>query len=125
MKETNVRNLLALIGLLVVGGAVLGWYMGWYTLSFNKSDDGTLQIKTDVDTKKVTDDTSNAFKNIATVVNNQAEKGADGKTPNTTPGTTPGPVNPSQGSAINPLAPTTPQSPTQPTREPIRLFPPR
>src|SRR5438046_142610 len=57
-KETHMRNLLALIGLLVVGFAGVGWYMGWYKLSFARTTDGNLEIKTDVDTKKVGQDTS-------------------------------------------------------------------
>src|SRR5262245_47598558 len=46
MKELNVRNLLALIGLLVVGGGGAGWYLGWYKLSVTRESDGNLQIKT-------------------------------------------------------------------------------
>ena len=129
-----MRNLLALIGLLVVGGAGLGWYMGWYKLSFTKGNDGTLQIKTDVDTKKVSDDSATFFKNAATVVGSQLEKSAqEAKTsaPSGAPGGTPGPVVPAGGtpSAPNtptaPVPPTVPVAPSNPTPGPITLFPPK
>ena len=48
-----MRNLLALFGLLIIGFVGIGWYMGWYKLSVSKSSDGNLEIKTNVDTKKV------------------------------------------------------------------------
>src|SRR5262245_1157615 len=43
--ECVMRNLLALVGLLVVGFAIVGWYCGWYTVSINREPDGNLNIK--------------------------------------------------------------------------------
>src|SRR4051794_8857706 len=53
-----MRNLLALIGLVVVGFGGIGWYLGWYHLSVAKGPEGTVEIKVDVDSKKVADDAS-------------------------------------------------------------------
>src|SRR6185312_1068406 len=94
-KETDMRNLLALVGIVVIGFAGLGWYMGWYKLSFTRSSDGNLEIKTDVDTKKVGTDSSEALKNLGHAIGNQAEKAAQdakGTAPAGTPVGTPGPV---------------------------------
>ena len=129
-----MRNLLALFGLLVIGFAGTGWYMGWYKLSYSRNTDGNIQIKTDLDTKKVESDSSNWFKNAATVVGTQAEKAAqDAKTnaPEGAPGATPGPGGSSPSSPFNPLtpppqtAPVAPQGPFAPDRGPIQLLPPK
>jgi hypothetical protein len=132
-----VRNLLALIGLLVVGVGGLGWYMGWYKLSFTRTSDGNIEIKTDVDTKKVTTDGSNLLKNISSTVENkanQAAKDASAAPPAGTPGATPGPVAPAQGSSLNPLAPAPaavvpavppPEIPAPPPGGAIQLIPPK
>jgi hypothetical protein len=132
-KENHMRNLLALFGLLVIGFAGAGWYMGWYKLSFSRSTDGNLEIKTNVDTKKVGSDINNA----ASAVGNQAEKAAQDANTNPpvgAPGSTPGPVTPPQNSPFNPLAPTPPNTPTAPVapqgpfaphQGPIQLLPPK
>ena len=127
-----MRNLLALFGLLVIGFAGTGWYMGWYKLSYSRNTDGNIQIKTDLDTKKVESDSSNWFKNAATVVGTQAEKAAqDAKTNNTPAGApvaTPGPGGSPSGAPFNPPAPTAPvapQGPFAPDRGPIQLLPPK
>jgi hypothetical protein len=127
MKESNVRNLLALIGLLVVGGGGAGWYLGWYKLSVTRESDGNLQIKTDVDTTKVNKDATSIFKNVSQAVESQANKAtSDAQTspPNGTPGATPGPVTPPQTPTVEPidphgpLPPVPPESPKPPTRTP-------
>lgn len=130
-----MRNLLALIGLLVVGFAGLGWYLGWYQLSFSRTSEGNLEIKTNVDTKKVGQDTSDAVKNATSVIGEHIGKAAqDAKTtaPTTAPGTTPGPVTPPQSPVSNQGAPTLPTIPIAPDtpkeagpKGPIPLFPPK
>jgi hypothetical protein len=119
-----MRNILALIGLVVVGFGVGGWYLGWYKLSVAKSTDGNLQIKTDVDTKKVGTDSTEFMKNVGSAIGTQVDKaGQDARTapPAGTPGSTPGPVN-SQGTDINPMTPMTgtpiPTIPTIPSATP-------
>ena len=85
-----MRNILALIGLLVVGFAGVGWYCGWYTLSVKKNTDGKLQIQTEVNTNKVSDDTSGFFNTVGKVIGEQGQKGGQ---PTTTPVNTPGPAS--------------------------------
>lgn len=84
-----MRNLLALVGLLVVGFGLVGWYCGWYKLSVNKGQDGNVQIKTEVDTKKVTDDSSAFFQKVGQVIGEQGKKGEQ---PVAAPVNTPGPA---------------------------------
>ena len=120
-----MRNLLALIGLLVIGAAGAGWYLGWYKLSVTRSSDGNLEIKTDVDTKKVGQDTSDAVKNVGAAIGEHVGKAAqDANTlaPGTPAGATPGPVTPPQNSALNPLtsAPDVPSMPPAPPGRPAR-----
>lgn len=88
-----MKNLLALIGALVVGFAVAGWYLGWYKLGITKTSDGNLHVETNVNTKKVVDDSGDALKKAGAFVGDHLEKTAQdaksGQQP--TPGTTPGP----------------------------------
>src|SRR5438067_7434707 len=45
-RETDpMRNLLALIGALVVGVGGLGWYLGWYKVQVGKAPDGNVRIE--------------------------------------------------------------------------------
>lgn len=132
-----MRNLLALIGLLVLGFVGIGWYMGWYKLSFSRTTDGNLEIKTNVDTKKVGADSSDALNKLGTVIGNQAEKAAqDAKNAlPPLPAGTPGPVALPQGGANSPNTPITipvaPDAPAPfvgppaPLRGPIQLVPPK
>jgi hypothetical protein len=69
-----MRNLLALIGLLVVAFAVIGWYCGWYTISVNREPDGNLHIKTTVDTDKASAETSAFFKKVGEMVGERGER---------------------------------------------------
>ena len=72
-----MRNLLSLFGLLVIGFAGIGWYMGWYKLSVTRGTDGNLEIKTDVDTKKVeTDSTDARSRTSGTAIGSHVEKAA-------------------------------------------------
>lgn len=130
-----MRNVLALIGLLVIGFIGLGWYMEWYKLSVTRGSDGNLQITTNVDTNKVGADSSEFFKNAATVIGSHAEKAAkDAKTsvPPGAPGVTPGPLVPPIPSV--PVTPVTtdvpsavsiPIAPPQRPTGPIQLIPPK
>ena len=69
-----MRNLLALVGLLVVVFAAVGWYCGWYKISVNREPDGNLQIKTNVDTDKVVNDSSAFFEKVGQLVGERGEK---------------------------------------------------
>lgn len=87
-----MRNLLALIGALVIGFAVVGWYLNWYELGVTKAQDGNLRVETNLNTQKVVDDSGAAIKKAGTLVGNQIEQSKNGEQP--TPGTTPGPQDP-------------------------------
>ena len=76
-----MRNLLALIGLLVVVFVVVGWYCGWYTISVNREPDGNLQIKTNVNTEKVSSDSSAFFEKVGELVGERGERGSQPATP--------------------------------------------
>jgi hypothetical protein len=128
-----MRNILALIGLVVVILAIAGWYLGWYKLSYTTTPDGTLKIQTDVDTKKVGSDSSEIFKNVGSAISSQADKAAqDART--SPPASMPGPISAHNGSDINPMTPMTPvptipsiPAPVPPPRNPgtIPLIAPR
>jgi hypothetical protein len=95
-----MRNLLALIGLLVVGFAGIGWYCEWYTLSVSKGTKGKPEIKTTVDPDKVADDSAAFFKRMGQLVGEKMQQSdTKGGQPTTAPGTTPGPVAPSKGNS--------------------------
>ena len=84
-----MRNLLALIGAVVVGFAVIGWYLGWYELGVTRTNEGTLRVETNLNTQKVVDDSGAAIKKAGDLVGKNLDKSQDVKQP--TPGTTPGP----------------------------------
>jgi hypothetical protein len=92
-----MRNLLALIGAVVIGFAALGWYLGWYKINFFKTADGNIQIETKVDTNKVVDDTNDRLKRAGELLGSHIDKAtAEAKAgPQPTPPVTiPGPLVP-------------------------------
>ena len=104
-----MRNLLALFGLLVIGFAGTGWYMGWYKLSYSRTTDGTIQIKTDVDAKKVESDSSNWIKNAATTIGTHAEKATQDAKTTTTPDAPRRDPRPGRAATILPVRRTRPR----------------
>jgi len=114
-----MRNLFALIGILVVGLGGVGWYLGWYKVHVSKNPDGEIQIQTDVDTKKVSGDSSAFFQRVEQVVNEKTQQANPNgaSTPTTTPANTPGSpasatpansTNPSQSNSGKPAGNTSP-----------------
>lgn len=109
-----MRNLFALIGLLVVvvGGA--GWYLGWYKVNVSKNPDGNLQIKTDVDTKKLAGDSSAFFQKVGQMVNEKVQQtGQTGATTTDANAATNTSVTPPQTNNVFPGTPTTPANTNQ------------
>lgn len=99
-----MRNLLALVGLAVVGFGGVGWYMGWYKVKIDRSAAGELQVETKVNTKQVSEDTGNWLQQAGKFLDakvEQASKDAKTAQPGTTPGTTPGPVTAPAGTNAN------------------------
>ena len=66
-----MKNLLALVGLIVVGFGGLGWYLGWYNLAVKSTPDGKYNVAGDVDSKKITDDVKNFGKKVGKVLNDE------------------------------------------------------
>jgi hypothetical protein len=99
-----MKNLLALVGLLVVGFGGVGWYMGWYTLKVDRSSAGELQVQTKVNTKQVAEDTGNWLQQAGKFLDTKVQKASeDAKVQTPCPvGTTPGPVTPPSGTAVPP-----------------------
>jgi hypothetical protein len=77
-RDRIVRNLLALIGLLVVAFIGLGWYCGWYTFVISPGTDGRVKFQGDLDTRKIVDDAKKAGETVGNVVQNAPAR-SDGK----------------------------------------------
>lgn len=76
-----MKNLLALIGLVVVGGAGLGWHLGWYQIGSEPGESGHRKIEVDVNTQKVAEDLKKGRETVGTIVNNTVpEKKVEGQT---------------------------------------------
>ncbi|QDU21154.1 hypothetical protein [Urbifossiella limnaea] len=87
-----MRNMLALVGALVVGFGGVGWYLGWYKLSVTKSSDGTLQVTTNVDTSRVVKDAGEGARHVGEFIGTQVESAKkDAANTPVTPAGTPGP----------------------------------
>jgi hypothetical protein len=87
-----MRNLLALVGALVVGFGGVGWYLGWYKLSVAKTADGTLQVTTNVDTNRLVKDAGDGARQVGEFIGTQVEKAQkDAAAQPATPASTPGP----------------------------------
>lgn len=91
-----MRNLLALVGLLVVVFGAVGWYCGWYKLDISRNTNGNLQIKADVDTHKAVEDSSAFFQKVGQLVSDNPNKSSQ---PTSAPVNTPGPVGSDKGTA--------------------------
>jgi hypothetical protein len=104
----GIKNLLALVGLLVVGFAGAGWYLGWYKVTEQVDSQGHVQIKADVDVKKIKADGQN--------LENSIQHGTNPTAPTSMPGMPPAPM-PSY--TAPPLPPQTlPQQP-EPAQYPL------
>lgn len=103
-----MRNLLALIGLAVVGFGGVGWYCGWYKLNVGKGTDGNLQIETEVKTNKVIEDSSSFFQKVGKIATEKMEK--DGQ-PVSAPVATPGPGSVPSSATVPPSPPAAPAAP--------------
>lgn len=65
-----MRNLLALVGLAVVGFFGLGWYLGWYSVGVAPAPDGKKRISFDVDTAKMANDAKRAGDKVGALLQN-------------------------------------------------------
>jgi hypothetical protein len=70
----TMKNLFALVGLLVVGFAGAGWYLGWYKFSEQTDSQGHIQLKVNVDPNKIKAD----GKKLETAIENVGSKATQG-----------------------------------------------
>jgi hypothetical protein len=61
-----MRNLLALVGFVVVGFVGAGWYLGWYKLGVDSHDPSHPTIKVEVETDKIKQDVKKEVKAVGT-----------------------------------------------------------
>jgi hypothetical protein len=118
-----MRNFFALIGFAIVVFAVVGWYMGWYQVRFSQGEEGKLEIKTAVDTKKVVTDSSSFFQKLGQMLMEQAQNpatpgGSQPKTSGGGPANNSGTTNSFQGSSAGII------SPQPPPAVPVSIPPP-
>ena len=59
-----MKNLLALVGLVVVSAAGLGWYLGWYQIGTEPASSGHRHIHVDVNTAKISQDLETSQKKV-------------------------------------------------------------
>lgn len=87
-----MRNMLALVGALVVGFGGVGWYLGWYQLDVTRKSDGTLQVTTNVDTSRVIKDAGQGARHVGELIGSQVDKvQKDAQSAPAAPAGTPGP----------------------------------
>jgi hypothetical protein len=72
-----MRNLFALLGLLVVAFLVVGYYRGWYDLSSSPAGPGHTGVHIDVNTKKIGDDVERGGKAVGEKIHDLIDKGAE------------------------------------------------
>lgn len=83
-----MRNLLALIGLMVVIFFGVGYMRGWYTFSFTTSSDGKTDVNVKVDTVKVRNDASEGATKVGEAIESFKDRSKSAPTP---PAGTPSP----------------------------------
>jgi hypothetical protein len=102
-EARNMRNLLALLGLVLVIFGGMGWYLDWYKAKSTPAADGHRSINVDVNTPKITKDLNKAkekVRDFLTKDDDDKNPPAPGVIPvpgvptSTTPGTTPTGGNP-------------------------------
>jgi len=70
----GLKNLLALVGLVVVAFAGAGWYLGWYSFATQDDANGQHHIKIQVNASQVTSDLSKGKDKVIMILDR--EKGA-------------------------------------------------
>ena len=84
-----MKNLLALVGALVVTFAVAGWYLGWYQIQSTPTPSGHREVDVDLNAQKIRDDLQRSAEKIEKVIQQK-----NAKTPGTTTTETPQPGSP-------------------------------
>jgi hypothetical protein len=72
-EAVNMRNLLALVGLVVVGFAGAGWYLGWYKLGVDSRDPNHPTINVEVERDKIKQDLQKGAKSVSNAVQKEVQ----------------------------------------------------
>ena len=68
-----MRNLLALVGLVVVGFAGAGWYFGWYKPSVDMKDPNHPQFNVEIESNKIRQDLQKGVKSVGGAVQQEVK----------------------------------------------------
>lgn len=68
-----MKNLLALVGLVVVVVAGAGWYLGWYKIGTEPTTAGHRKINVDVNTNKITEDLKKGREAVGDLIEKKVE----------------------------------------------------
>lgn len=98
-----MRNLLALIGLVVVVFLGLGWYLGWYQLHWSTNSDGKTDVNLSLNNGKIVGDLKTAKDKASQFLDSKLEQPAESNKNFVGP-TLPGDWTPATGSNIRPPA---------------------
>jgi len=69
-----MRNLLALVGMLVVTFAVVGWYRGWYNLKTEADAAGHREVNIDINGLKIKQDLNKGRQKLQGVIDTKAKE---------------------------------------------------
>jgi hypothetical protein len=69
-----MRNLLALVGAVVVLVVGLGWYLEWYKLGTEPAGSGHRKVNADVNTDKITEDLKKAREAVGGILHHDEKK---------------------------------------------------
>jgi hypothetical protein len=80
-----MRNLLALVGLVVVVFVVVGYSRGWYSFSVTAGSDGKSKIEVDLDKSRIANDGRAAGQKVGDLVDGFKKDGSGSSAPANTP----------------------------------------
>ena len=85
-----MKNILALIGVVVVLFAGVGWYYGWYKIGAEPTESGHRKFNVDINTKEIAGDLNKVKEKVGDIITNETkgtpavpaiEKKDDGQSP--------------------------------------------
>jgi len=79
-----MRNLLALLGAVLVTFAVVGWYRGWYQVTTEPEPGGHREVKIDINGPKIGNDLQQGTQKLEHAIENKV-KGAPSEAPTAPP----------------------------------------
>jgi hypothetical protein len=68
-----MKNMLALIGLVVVSFLGIGWYCEWYKVGAEPASNGQRRINVDLNTKEIAEDLTKVKAKVGEFVNNETK----------------------------------------------------